>query len=157
MDRVELRGWKREDLDQVADLWFGLATLVSPMDGFYRISPDARKKYMTYLRRVFRDPNYAVFVAEGSEGLVGFAMGRINRNPSVVIPESVGYIENVFVKEERRKSGIGKALCSRLLDWFKEKGIGHVELFYQLENRGAEAFWKTMGFKAWLAKAYMIL
>lgn len=157
MDGVKLRGWKREDLDQIADLWLGLATHVNPMDGFYEISPDAKKKYKGYLHRVFRDRDYVVFVADGNEGLVGFAMGRINKSPSVVIPETVGYVENVFIRDERRKSGIGTALCNQLLDWFKKQGIGHVELFYQIENTGAAAFWKTMGFKTWLAKAYRIL
>lgn len=154
MDAVKLRPWKQEDLDEIADLWLGLATHVNPMDGFYRISPDARKKYRGYLRRVFSDRKYVVFVADGDEGLVGFAMGRINRSPSVVVPKTVGYIENVFIKQGRRELGIGTALCNQLLEWFKRKGIGHAELFYQIENREAAAFWDKMGFKTWLAKAY---
>ena len=154
MGKLRLRGWNHADLEQIADLWLELATLVNPMDGFYQISPDAREKYKSYLREVFGDRNYAVFVAEGEEGLVGFAMGRVNRNPSVVVPDAVGYIENIFVKEASRKTGVGKALCGQLLDWFRGRGVGHVELFYQIKNKEAEAFWKKMGFRTWLAKAY---
>lgn len=154
METVKLREWKQEDLKQIANLWLRLATHVNPMDGFYQISPDAEEKYERYLHRVFGDRNYVVFVADSEEGLVGFAMGRINKNPSVVVPETVGYIENIFIKEGRQQSGIGAALCSQLIEWFRKKGVGHVELFYQIENRGAAAFWKKMGFKTWLAKAY---
>lgn len=154
MDTVEVRAWEQKDLDQIADLWLSLATHVNPIDGFYRVSPDAKTKYKRYLQRVFGDRNYVVLVAEAEEGLVGFAMGRINKNPSVVVPETVGYIENIFIKAGRRESGIGTALCSQLLEWFRKKGVGHVELFYQIENREAAAFWKKMGFKTWLAKAY---
>lgn len=154
MNGVTLREWRRQDLDQIADLWMDLATYVNPMDGFYQISPDARRKYRRYLNGVFGDRKYVAFVADTGDDLVGFAMGRINRNASVVLPEVVGYIENVFVREGRRSSGVGTALCRRLLDWFKDQGIGHVELFYQIENKAAAAFWKKMGFKAWLAKAY---
>jgi len=157
MDSVKIRGWKEEDLEQIVDLWLRLAHHIEPMDGFYQISADAAKKYRAYLRRVFNDRNYAVFVADGDEGLMGFVMGRINKSPSVVVPETVGYVENIFTKEGRRQSGIGTALCNKLLDWFEKKGIEHVELFYQIENREAAGFWKKMGFKTWLAKAYRII
>jgi ribosomal protein S18 acetylase RimI-like enzyme len=157
MDTVRLRAWKQGDVEQIVDLWLGLMNHVNPVDGFYRISPDARKRYQSYLHRVFTDRDYAVFVAEADDGLVGFAMGRINKTPSVVVPETVGYIENIFVREERRASGIGKALCKKLLEWFKKRGIGHVELFYQIENKQAVTFWQKMGFKAWLAKAYLTI
>jgi GNAT superfamily N-acetyltransferase len=157
MDAVKLREWQRQDLDQIAELWFELATHVNPMDGFYRISHDARKKYKNHLDRVFGDRNHVVFVANGDAGLIGFAMGRINKSPSVVVPEKVGYIENVFVRERGRAAGIGTALCTKLLGWFRKRGVRHVELFYQTENRGAATFWKKMGFKPWLAKAYRVI
>jgi ribosomal protein S18 acetylase RimI-like enzyme len=154
MDEVKFREWKSEDFEQIADLWLELATYVNPMDGFYQISPEAKKNYKKYLSRVYGDRNAVVFVAEFGEELVGFAMGRINRNPAVVIPEAVGYIENVFISENQRTSGIGTVLCTRLLEWFKNRGVSHVELFYQIENDAAAAFWKKMGFTTWLAKAY---
>ncbi len=157
MDTVRIRNWKRQDLDQIADLWLELAHDVKPMDGFYRLSPGAGRRYRDYLSGAYNDGNFTVFVAETSEKLVGFAMGRIRKNPPVVIPESVGYIENVYVKKEKRQLKIGTTLCDSLLDWFKKRGIGHVELFYQIENRGAAAFWKKMGFMTWLAKAYRVL
>ncbi len=156
MKKVRIRAWNEDDLEQIAELWLGLARHIKPMDGFYQISPDARNKYKRYLHRALSDRNYAVFVADRGDGLVGFAMGRINRSPSVVTPEAVGYIENVFIEEGSRQLGIGTALCNRLLNWFKRGGIDHVELFYQIENREAAAFWKKMGFKTWLAKAYRI-
>lgn len=157
MDKVKLRGCNQGDIEQIVDLWMALAYHINPMDGFYRISPDARKKYKGYLHRIFNDRNYVVFVADADEELVGFAMGRVNKSPSVVVPETVGYIENIFIKEGRRQSGIGAALCNKLLNWFKKRGIGHVELFYQIDNSGAAAFWKKMGFKTWMAKAYRII
>lgn len=157
MNRLMIRPWKRQDMEQIAELWLCLANHINPMDGFYQISPDASEKYKAYLRRVFGDRNYVVFVADTDEGLVGFAMGRVNKTPSVVVPEAVGYIENVFVREGNRQSGIGKVLCTRLLDWFKGRDIGHVELFYQIQNSEAAAFWEKMGFKTWLAKAYRVI
>ena len=157
MDRLTIRSWRRGDLEEIADLWLGLARHINPMDGFYRLSPDARRSYGGYLERVFGDRNYVVFVADEGRGLVGFAMGRLNRSPSMVLPETVGYIENVFIQEGRRRSGIGTALCRMLLDWFRERGINHVELFYQVANSGAASFWEKMGFKTWLAKAYRIV
>ncbi len=154
MHGVKIRGWKRGDFEDIANLWLELAYYVRPMDGFYQLSPDAEAKYKDYLRRVFGDQKYGVFVADSQKGLVGFAMGRISESPSVVVPKTVGYIENIFVRDGRRHSGIGTGLCNKLLDWFRERGIGHVELFYQIENGAALAFWNKMGFKAWLAKAY---
>jgi GNAT superfamily N-acetyltransferase len=154
MDKVKIRGWTQADLEEVVALWLELAYHVRPMDGFYKPSPDAGKKYKEYLRRALDDRKHAVFVAESDMGLVGFAMGRINESPSVVVPRTVGYIENVFIRGSRRHSGIGTALCKELLAWFKSWGVGHVELFYQFENKKAAAFWNKLGFKTWLAKAY---
>ncbi len=154
MDKVKIRGWTGGDLGQIVDLWLELAHYVRPMDGFYQLSPEAAKRYEAYLRRAYGDQKCAVFVADSENGLVGFAMGRINESPSVVVPKRVGYIENIFVKAGRRNSGIGKALCDELLAWFRSRDIGHVELFYQVENKEAADFWIKMGFKTWLAKAY---
>jgi GNAT superfamily N-acetyltransferase len=157
MGNVKIRGWRRQDLGEVVELWFQLARHINPMDGFYQITPNARDKYRGYLDRLLEDRNYAVFVADGGGELIGFAMGRINRTPAVVLPETVGYIENIFIRDGKRGSGIGTALCERLLAWFRERQITHVELFYQMANSGAEAFWRRMGFTAWLAKAYRII
>jgi ribosomal protein S18 acetylase RimI-like enzyme len=154
MDRVKIRRWKRGDLEQIVDLWLELTYHINPTDGFYRIAPDARRKYRGYLNRVFGDRNYGVFVADSNERLVGFVMGRVNQTPSVVIPDMVGYIENIFIEKESRRSGVGRELCHSLFEWFKERRIGHVELFYQIENTEAAAFWKRLGFRTWLAKAY---
>ena len=154
MGNVQIRGWRRHDVGHVVDLWLELARYINPMDGFYQITPNARDKYAGYLDRLFQDRNYAVFVADEGDKLIGFAMGRINRTPAVVLPETVGYIENIFIRDGKRGCGIGTALCERLFVWFRERQITHVELFYQMANSGAEAFWRKMGFTAWLAKAY---
>ena len=154
MGNVKIREWRRQDLEQVVDLWFELARHIYPMDGFYHMTPNAKEKYRTYLDRLFENRNYAVFVVDGGDELIGFAMGRINRTPAVVLPEAVGYIENIFIRDGKRGCGVGTALCEKLLVWFREKQITHVELFYQMANTRAEVFWRKMGFTAWLAKAY---
>ncbi len=74
-----------------------------------------------------------IFVAEdGRQEIVGF----------ISVQEEGGFIHHLFVKSDRQRSGVGKALLRNLPGWLERK--------YTLKciklNHNAAAFYRTCGF-----------
>lgn len=88
-----------------------------------------------------------VLVAEGVDGegvvrLVGFAVGRAIE----IGGDSVGELESVAVKEDSRRMGVGRALCKKVLEWCRDRGVGMVELEVRSRNKSARALYAALGF-----------
>jgi [ribosomal protein S18]-alanine N-acetyltransferase len=83
-----------------------------------------------------------LLVAEGEDGLVGFAVGK-------VIGEGVGSVaelESVAVRAEARRSGVARDLCRALVAWCLELGAGALELEVREGNEAAIGLYGGFGF-----------
>lgn len=74
--------------------------------------------------------------------IVGAAVNRITTEGS----KRVGNIGMVGVLPEYRKRGIGRALCIKTLDLFKEHGIKEVYLETEVHNYNALALYEVCCF-----------
>jgi GNAT superfamily N-acetyltransferase len=63
------------------------------------------------------------------------------------IPSTIACIENVFVKEEFRRIGIGTALVSKLCQFFASRYVNDISVKYVIGNEEAECFWEKIGFQ----------
>ncbi|HEY3227242.1 MAG TPA: GNAT family N-acetyltransferase, partial [Planctomycetota bacterium] len=68
-------------------------------------------------------------------------------------PRRVGHIMQSFVKPGLRGRGVGTALVTALLDWFRKRRVEDVSLRYVVGNRRAEQFWKGLGFRPLIVTA----
>jgi aminoglycoside 6'-N-acetyltransferase I len=59
----------------------------------------------------------------------------------------VGYLEGIYVKEEYRKSGIGKKLLIKCEDWAKSKGCSEFASDCELYNSESLKFHLQIGFE----------
>jgi [ribosomal protein S18]-alanine N-acetyltransferase len=84
-----------------------------------------------------------LLVAEGEEGLVGFAVGKVVR----LGVETVAELESVAVKVEARRWGIGRRLCEAVIDWCRAGGAAAVELEVRAGSGGAIGLYEGLGFK----------
>lgn len=75
-------------------------------------------------------PAACVMLAEetgpGKPAIVGYAVGMVHEPPSVFQPEMYTFLSDLFVLEERRRSGIGSALLERVRGWGWVKGISRL-------------------------------
>ncbi|MGR9087945.1 MAG: GNAT family N-acetyltransferase [Gammaproteobacteria bacterium] len=97
----------------------------------------------------------AAFVARDHDNPVGCIMGRLAESS---FPPAgltlVGCIDVCYVESEYRKSGVAAGLTEAIETWFREKGIGIVELSYLAKNRLAATAWKHLGYEPFRVFAY---
>ncbi len=83
-----------------------------------------------------------LLVAEGEDGLVGFAVGKVIGLGT----GSVAELESVAVRAEARRSGVARALCGGVVAWCRELGAGALELEVREGNEAAIGLYGGLGF-----------
>ena len=58
------------------------------------------------------------------------------------------WLEDLFVRDEDRRKGLGEALLRRTIERARERGCGRIELDVSESNRSAWALYERMGFSA---------
>jgi GNAT superfamily N-acetyltransferase len=88
-------------------------------------------------------PFCEVVIAEDDYGPAGFAL--FFHNYSTFLSRPGVYLEDLFVVPERRGSGIGRALLSRLAEIAVHRGCGRLEWAVLDWNEPAIGFYKRLG------------
>jgi ribosomal-protein-alanine N-acetyltransferase len=83
-----------------------------------------------------------LLVAENGDTLLGFAVGKWS-GPQA---NDAAELESVVVDETSRRIGIGRALCSAVLDWGRNQGVTVFELEVRAGSTGAIALYAALGF-----------
>ena len=91
------------------------------------------------LERRITDPYTIFLIAEGEDGhLLAYAILQL------IPPEAE--LLNIAVSEAARRSGIGRALLTALLEEAKSRGIDLIHLEVRASNHVAIALYETLGF-----------
>ncbi len=144
-----MRAAEPRDLDRASAL-AGLLFAGHDAEGArFAIEPGREGELRTLLAASLRDPESALLVAEREGGsLLGFVAVALRRRPGPFAERVRGSIDWLYVREEARRAGVGRALVSAGLAWLREHGARRVELEVARANPGAEAFWQALGFRA---------
>jgi GNAT superfamily N-acetyltransferase len=95
-------------------------------------------------RTLFGNPRFAeVLIAEADGEPLGFAL--FFHNYSTFLARPGVYLEDLFVRDEARGRGIGKALLARLAQIAVERGCGRLEWAVLDWNEPAIGFYKKLG------------
>ena len=95
-------------------------------------------------RTLFGNPRFAeVLIAETGSEPAGFAL--FFHNYSTVLARPGIYLEDLFVREELRGRGYGKALLARLAQLAIDRGCGRVEWAVLDWNTPSIDFYKSLG------------
>ncbi|HUV71918.1 MAG TPA: GNAT family N-acetyltransferase [Clostridia bacterium] len=116
-------------------------------DVFRKVKGPARPK--AYFEKIFTDENTVIFVAEEKGDLLGLVHIFIQEVRSVPIlrPRKLAVIDNLVVKKEFRKKGIGKQLMKEAEAWAKNKKASLIELNVWEFNQKARTFYQKIGFE----------
>jgi GNAT superfamily N-acetyltransferase len=58
------------------------------------------------------------------------------------------WLEDLFVRDEDRRKGLGEALVAAAIERARKRGCGRIELDVSQSNKGAWALYERMGFSA---------
>jgi ribosomal protein S18 acetylase RimI-like enzyme len=95
----------------------------------------------------------AIFVAEESGELVGFVVGVIDRptesSSLAGLPTSFGWINNLYVRDDERGRGIGRALMATIEGHFRARGCDIARLRVHAANVRAARVYEELGYGDW--------
>ena len=93
-----------------------------------------------------RDPARDLRVVEAAGSLVGFVAVSLALRSGPFVESERGAIDWLFVREEARRGGAGRALAEAALAWLRERGVRRVEIQVARANTTGSAFWRALGF-----------
>ena len=113
-----------------------------------RLWPDHSMEEMeAELARIMAKPEAAFFLAFHQERAVGFAQCQLRHDYVEGTDSSpVGYLEGIFVAEDRRHQGIAKALLAACEGWAKDQGCAEFASDCELSNVDSLGFHLKVGF-----------
>jgi GNAT superfamily N-acetyltransferase len=134
---LKIRTAKEQDVDAIFELISGLAA--------YEKMTDRVTGNTDLLRsHLFGERRYAeVIVAELDERIIGFAL--FFHNYSTFLTQPGLYLEDVFVRPEYRRQGVGKALMTAVAKIAADRGCGRLEWSVLEWNQNAIEFYQSLG------------
>ena len=112
-------------------------------------NPKGPVREKDYYRGIITDENIALFVAEMDKMIIGFIHAIVRDTPTIPIfvPRRYAIIDNIAVKSEFQKHGIGQRLMNTIHEWAIAKGATTMELNVYEFNKTAIAFYQKFGYE----------
>ena len=154
MDKLEIkiRPATEKDLLILEVLWLELMEYHLERDPRWQLVEDGPYKFLEFVRKNVLNEEWLVIVADAKGFLVGYAMATEGMMPPVLKNPRFGHILDIMVTEKYRRKGVATLLYQETVKWFKDRDLNRVELQVATTNESSQAFWKKMGFSAYLKK-----
>ena len=154
--QIAIRAATKRDYD-------ALNQIIGHVDGLHREhlpqifqEPDGPPRDREYMLAVLADELHGLFIAEAEEPVqkhaeepvLGFVQLIIRDAPPIpiLVPRRVAIVENLAVREDFRRAGIGRALMRRAQRWAEELGATEIELNVYEFNQVAIDFYRSLGY-----------
>lgn len=110
---------------------------------FYETALPPETTEDTWARFLAPAPGHIGLIAEGGGGPIGFAHALLH--PGTWSPKPLCYLEDLFVREEARGQGAGRALIEALAE--KGRAEGWLRVYWQTDigNKRARALYDKLG------------
>jgi len=99
-----------------------------------------------YMNRITGDDG-CVLVAVLKDEIVGYLAGGIIKSETYRIIPSMVELENMFILEEHRSSGVGKKLYDKFMQWCKTQKVNKVRVVASSKNKKGIKFYLDSGFE----------
>jgi len=141
MSYPDVRRAQPEDQDPVGDLWVQLLDEQDELEDRFGIADDARDRWDNDFPMWLDDETYRVYVAESDDDIVGFASAHRWGPPPIYAESSEVYLDELYVRPDDRREGIGTQLVDAIRDWTDRIGARRIRLNVLSANEEARAFW----------------
>jgi GNAT superfamily N-acetyltransferase len=107
----------------------------------------AESGYAGFLVSQLDDEASIVLVAEANDHVVGYVYAAIEPLSWKELRDQCGFIHDLLVTGEARRSGVGEALLNQAIDWLRAQGMPRVVLGTAAQNETAQRLFKRRGFR----------
>lgn len=144
---MTIRDGLASDLDSLAELLLVVHQLhVEAQPERYRAI--SRAEAAAFLAARLVDGNAYLRVAEVDGDVVGYCAAERRSSPGLPLLHSreLLYVNEIVVREDDRRRGLGRALLADLKELARRDGIEEIELDVSYFNGGARDFFERQGF-----------
>jgi GNAT superfamily N-acetyltransferase len=145
-----VRPAQRTDLPAVSALWVSLLENHAALDPVFALRAGAASALEAEVVRAFEDADTALFVADADGCVAGFCAAHFERSPALARESCRAEITELVVESASRRRGIGRSLAGAALDWARRRGAVRVEVRIAARNDAGQAFWRGIGFGAFV-------
>jgi GNAT superfamily N-acetyltransferase len=104
--------------------------------------------FLAGVDRLIEDPNTAYLLAAPDAGSPPQAVAQVRFRYGIWWAAEDVLLEDLFVREEARGTGLGRALVDATIDLARRRGARRVELDANDHNEAAQALYRSAGFDA---------
>jgi len=141
MPYPDVRRAQAADQEPVGDLWVRLLDEQDELEDRFGIAEDARERWDNDFPLWLDDETYRVYVAEVDGEIAGFATAHRWGPPPIYEESSEVYLDELYVRPDDRREGIGTQLVDAIHDWTDRMGARRIRLNVLSANEEARAFW----------------
>ena len=144
-----IRPAERRDLPALGRLGAMLMRTHYAFDKDRFLAPGDRSEsgYASFLGNVLDSEDDRVFVAENDEGIVGYVYVALEPMSWKELRGPAGFIHDVAVVEEHRRSRVATQLMEAAIGWLRERGAPRVILGTAAPNKAAQTLFRRLGFR----------
>ncbi|MDQ6800455.1 MAG: GNAT family N-acetyltransferase [Acidobacteriota bacterium] len=156
---MEVRKAERRDLESLGMLGALLIRTHNDFDRKRFLPPreGVETAYASFLGRALDSPDDCVFVAERNGVIVGYVFAALEPLSWKELRGPAGFIHDVAVTEEARRSGVGMKLIDAAIEWLRSRGAPRVILWSAASNAIARALFRRLGFRETMVEMTMEL
>jgi len=150
--KVKIRKAKQSDLIDIAKLWKEFIDYHRNFDSFFTRSRNSIYYFKKFASNHITSKKSLVLIAIFKNKTVGYSISYLAKYPPVFASTEHGFISDLMVSKDFRRSGLGNKLFKENAKWFRVRRIERIELSVSVKNPAASKFWKKMGFEAYVEK-----
>lgn len=107
----------------------------------------AASGYAAFLGSMLRDEESAIFVAVEDELVIGYVWVALEPLSWKELRGPAGFVHDIAVREEWRRSGAARALMHAATEWLREHDAPRVILWTAAANEAAQRLFHSIGFR----------
>lgn len=148
---MNIRRAEPRDLAAVGELGAALMRTHYDFDRDRFIAPgdgsQASEGYAQFLGSQLDEDGVLVLVAERDGKIVGYAYAAVEPLSWKELRDECGFVHDLLVADDARRSGVGDALLDRAIDWLREQGMPRVVLWTSPHNESARRLFERRQFR----------
>jgi ribosomal protein S18 acetylase RimI-like enzyme len=142
-----IRPGRRDDAPAAARLWMQSAAEHATYDHVYATAPEAERTMRRFLADLASSSHSFLFVAVVEDEVIGFISGEIREGSPTFHSKTWASVDDVFVAEDYRSLGVGRALLKSVESWARERRAHGVSLQVAAANARGRKFYEDLGFR----------
>jgi ribosomal protein S18 acetylase RimI-like enzyme len=146
---LTVRPARRSDVAAVAALWQALIEAHAALEPALSGAPGIARELPAAAERLLAAGDGALWVLDDADAVRGFCAARIARSPAAA-ERRRAEITELWVEPGWRRRGGARALVAEACAWAAARGARRAEVRVAVRNPEGQAFWRALGFGAFV-------